>query len=433
MVDIKVFSGFEVVRGGVCAAKGFKANGVCCGLAHKPLNKCEENSAVSNNAMPDDTKKKNDLAAIYCETECSAAAVYTTNKVKGAPINVTKRNLENGYAKAVIVNSVNANCCNADGEAKAERMCEILAQELDIDKRDVIVASTGVIGQVLPIEPIENAAKELCEGLSEDGNERACEAIMTTDTCKKQIAVKFKLGERDVTLGAMLKGSGMIHPNMATTLTFITTDCDIAPEYLQRALSENVKITLNMASVDGDTSTNDMVCVLASGLAQNKRINSENADYEVFKNALYIVMLNLARMMARDGEGATKLIECVCTGADDYETARKVAKSVVCSNLFKAAIFGEDANCGRIFCAVGYSGGEFEVENLNVAMASKAGSIDVCKNGSVLEFDEEKAAKVLACEEINIHVSVGNGIASATAWGCDLTYDYVRINGDYRS
>lgn len=433
MVDIKAFSGFEIVQGGVCAAQGFKANGVCCGLAHKPLNKTEENSAIANNAFPENTKKKNDLAAIYCEKMCSAAAVYTTNKVKGAPINVTKKNIANGYAKAVIVNSVNANCCNADGELKAEMMCKILADQLNIEKSDVIVASTGVIGQILPIEPIENAAKELCEGLTFDGNECACEAIMTTDTVKKQIAVKFKIGNKEVTLGGMLKGSGMIHPNMATTLTFLTTDCDIAPEFLQRALSDNVKITLNMASVDGDTSTNDMVCVLANGMAGNKKINSENADYETFKNALYVVMLNLARMMARDGEGATKLIECICTGANDDETARKVAKSVVCSSLFKAAIFGQDANCGRIFCAVGYSGGEFEVENLSVSMASKQGCIDVCENGSVLDFDEDIAAKILSEEEINIHVRVGAGDYSATAWGCDLTYDYVKINGDYRS
>ena len=299
------------------------ANGVQCGLAH---------------AGASVTKKKNDLAMIVSDTECAAAAVYTTNKVKGAPILVTQQHLKNGRAKAVIVNSVNANTCNADGVEKAEKMCELAAEALGISADDVIVASTGVIGQVLPIEPIANGMKPLAEGLSYDGNSRAVEAIMTTDTMPKEAAVKFELGGKTCTMGGMLKGSGMIHPNMATTLTFITTDADISPELLQRALSDVVKITLNRVSVDGDTSTNDMVCVMASGAAGNTPVNKENADFERFETALYAVMMNLARMMARDGEGATKLIECVCTGSETDKIAETVAKSVITSSLFKAAI-----------------------------------------------------------------------------------------------
>ena len=303
----------KFIDGGVCAAKGFRANGIQCGLAH---------------AGAHVTKKKNDLALIVSDTECTAAAVYTTNKVKGAPILVTKEHLKNGKAKAVIVNSVNANTCNADGVEKATKMCELAAAELGINPEDVIVASTGVIGQILPIEPIANGMKELAEGLTYDGNPRAVEAIMTTDTMPKEAAVQFELDGKICTMGGMLKGSGMIHPNMATTLTFITTDAGISPELLQRALSDIVKVTLNRASVDGDTSTNDMVCVLASGSAGNKVISREDADFEAFENALYAIMMNLARMMARDGEGATKLIECVVGGADSEKTAETVAKSV---------------------------------------------------------------------------------------------------------
>lgn len=408
----------KFVDGGVCAAKGFKANGIQCGLAH---------------AGAHVTKKKNDLALIVSDKECTAAAVYTTNKVKGAPILVTKEHIKDGTAKAVIVNSVNANTCNADGVEKAEKMCALAAKELGIDETDVIVASTGVIGQILPIEPIANGMKSLVEGLTYDGNPRAVEAIMTTDTMPKEVAVQFELGGKTCTMGGMLKGSGMIHPNMATTLTFITTDADISAELLQRALSDVVKITLNRASVDGDTSTNDMVCVLASGTAENIPVTKENEDFEAFENALYAIMMNLARMMARDGEGATKLIECVVSGAETEKIAETVAKSVITSSLFKAAMFGEDANWGRILCAVGYADAEFDINKVDVQIASEKGIIDVCKNGAGVEFSEEKAKEILQEEVINIIISIGNGGGKAVAWGCDLTYDYVKINGDYRS
>lgn len=430
-MELKKVNGVTFVDGGVCAAHGFRANGIQCGLAHKPLTSTEENSAVANNALP--AKKKNDLALIVADKECTAAAVYTTNKVKGSPILVTKEHIKNGTAKAVIVNSVNANTCNADGVEKAEKMCSLVSDETGIDVNDVIVASTGVIGQVLPIEPIENGMKELVEGLTYDGNSRAVEAIMTTDTQVKEVAVQFELGGKTCTMGGMLKGSGMIHPNMATTLTFITTDTDISAELLQRALSDVVKVTLNRVSVDGDTSTNDMVCVLANGTAGNIAITKENEDFEKFVNALYAVMMNLARKMARDGEGATKLIECVCSGADTEKTAEIVAKSVITSSLFKAAMFGEDANWGRILCAVGYADADFDINRVDVSIGSEKGFIDVCRNGAGVEFSEEKAKEILGEEEIIINISIGDGAGKAVAWGCDLTYDYVKINGDYRS
>lgn len=418
IMKLKEVNGIKFTDGGVCAAKGFRANGIQCGLAH---------SGASV------TKKKNDLAMIAADTECTAAAVYTTNKVKGAPILVTKEHLKNGKARAVIVNSVNANTCNADGVEKANKMCELAAAELGISPEDVIVASTGVIGQVLPIEPIANGMKELAEGLTYDGNPRAVEAIMTTDTMPKEIAVQFELGGKTCTMGGMLKGSGMIHPNMATTLTFITTDAGISAELLQRALSDIVKVTLNRASVDGDTSTNDMVCVMASGTAGNKIVAHEDGDFEIFENALYAIMMNLARMMARDGEGATKLIECVVGGADSDKTAETVAKSVITSSLLKAAMFGEDANWGRILCAVGYADAEFDINNVDVRISSEKGSVEVCRNGAGVEFSEEKAKEILGEDEICIIINIGNGGHSAAAWGCDLTYDYVKINGDYRS
>lgn len=417
-MKLKEINGIKFTVGGVCAAKGFRANGIQCGLVH---------SGASV------TTKKNDLAMIAADKECTAAAVYTTNKVKGAPILVTKEHLKNGKARAVIVNSVNANTCNADGVEKANKMCELAAAELGIKAEDVIVASTGVIGQVLPIEPIANGMKELAEGLSYDGNPRAVEAIMTTDTMPKEVAVQFEIGGKTCTMGGMLKGSGMIHPNMATTLTFITTDADISPELLQRALSDIVKVTLNRASVDGDTSTNDMVCVLASGAAGNKVISHEDGDFEVFENALYAIMMNLARMMARDGEGATKLIECAVGGADTEKIAETVAKSVITSSLFKAAMFGEDANWGRILCAVGYADADFDINKVDVRIASDKGSVEVCRNGAGVDFSEEKAKEILGEDEICIIINIGDGGHSAVAWGCDLTYDYVKINGDYRS
>lgn len=417
-MELKKVEGIKFIDGGVCAAKGFRANGIQCGLAH---------------AGASVTKKKNDIALILADNMCTAAAVYTTNKVKGAPIQVTKEHLQNGMAKAVIVNSVNANTCNSDGVAKAEKMCSLVAEELGIDENDVIVASTGVIGQVLPIEPIEKGMKSLCEGLTYDGNSRAVEAIMTTDTMVKEVAVEFETGGKTCTMGGMLKGSGMIHPNMATTLTFITSDVNISPELLQRALSDVVKITLNRVSVDGDTSTNDMVCVMASGTSGNKIIDCEDDDFEKFRNALYAVMMNLARMMARDGEGATKLIECACVGASSEKTAETVAKSVITSSLFKAAMFGEDANWGRILCAVGYADANFDISKVDVNIGSDKGIIAVCRDGAGVEFSEEKAKEILQEEEIQIYISLNEGDCSAVAWGCDLTYDYVKINGDYRS
>ncbi len=429
LVELK---GITFVDGGVCAAKGFKANGVQCGLAHKPLGEMAEANAAANNAVPA-AKKKNDLALIVADKECSAAAVYTTNKVKGAPILVTKEHLRNGKARAVIVNSVNANTCNPDGVEKATKMCQLAANTLGINENDVIVASTGVIGQVLPIEPIEKAMGDLAGGLTYDGNKRALEAIMTTDTQEKEIAVQFEIGGKTCTMGGMLKGSGMIHPNMATTLTFITTDADISPEMLQRALDDIIKVTLNRVSVDGDTSTNDMVCIMASGEAGNKCVNEENSEFEKFRHALYGILMNLARKMARDGEGATKLVECAVRGADTDEIAEKVAKSVIGSSLIKAMIFGEDANAGRIYCAVGYADANFDISKVDVEMASSGGIIPLGRQGNVIEFSEELAKKILQDEEIQILVSMGDGKGRAIAWGCDLTYDYVKINGDYRS
>lgn len=428
-MEKKKIGNIKFVKGGVCAAKGFRANGIQCGLAHKPLTDDKDAAA---NVIPA-AKKKNDLALIVSDKECAAAAVYTTNKVKGAPILVTKKHISDGKARAVIVNSVNANTCNPDGVEKAEKMCVLAAEQLGIAPEDIIVASTGVIGQVLPIEPIANGMKELSDGLSYEGNSAALEAIMTTDTMPKEIAVEFEIGGKTCTMGGMLKGSGMIHPNMATTLTFITTDADISAELIQRALSGCVKVTLNMASVDGDTSTNDMVCVMANGMAENKPVVHEDADYQAFENALYNIMMNLARMMARDGEGATKLVECAVNGADSDKTAQIVAKSVICSSLFKSMIFGEDANAGRIYCAIGYADAEFDISQVDVDMASKGGSIALGRKGCVVEFSEETAKKVLEEDEITIIINMGGGAGSAVAWGCDLTYDYVKINGDYRS
>ena len=403
------------VDGGVCAAKGFKANGLNCGI------------------NPD--KNKNDLALIYSEEECNAAAVYTTNKVKGAPILVTKKNLDasGNKAKAVIANSKNANTCNADGEEKAFKMCQLAAKELGIDPQEVIVASTGVIGQILPIEPIESHIKELVDGLNENGNDEAAKAIMTTDTFPKQIAVKFMINDKECTIGGMAKGSGMIHPNMATTLNFVTTDVAISSEMLKKALSDVVKVTYNCLSVDGDTSTNDMVSVLANGQAGNEIITAEGEDFNTFMKALNTVTIALCRKIAGDGEGATKLLECKVNGAADLANAKIVAKSVICSSLLKAAMFGADANWGRVLCAIGYSGAAVDVNKVDVSFRSNAGRIDVCKNGAGIPFSEETAKEVLLEKEIEILVELNSGDAASTAWGCDLTYDYVKINGDYRT
>ncbi len=415
---------FETINGGICAAKGFKASGLYCGIKHGLPNGNE--SA---------TGKKNDIAMIFADVVCNAAGVYTSNKVKGAPVVVTKSNLakSGGKARAVIVNSGNANTCNADGEGKALEMCRLTAEQLGIPAEQVIVASTGVIGLTLPIDPIRYAVPLLAEKLSYEGNVEAATAIMTTDTVRKEYAVKFTVDGKECRLGGMAKGSGMIHPNMATTLNFITTDCNLSPEMLQKALSEIVKVTYNCLSVDGDQSTNDTCMLMASGLAGNTEITSENADFETFKNALYQVMKNLTIMLAKDGEGATKLITCVCSSAPDWDTAITAAKSVIRSPLVKTMIYGEDANCGRIVCAVGYSETDIDVSRLDIYLASRAGKIQTYKGGLNLDFSEEKAAEILKEDEIEILIELNSGTASATAWGCDLTYDYVKINGDYRS
>lgn len=407
------FKGFEFIEGGICAPAGFQAAGIHCGIRKN--------------------KDKRDLALIYSADICTAAAIYTQNKVKGAPIAVTKKNIKNGKAQAIIVNSGNANTCNADGEQKAEAMCELAANALGIDKQDVIVASTGVIGQVLDIEPIQNRMPELVSELSVSGSSNAAEAIMTTDTVKKEIAVSFRMGDAVCKIAGIAKGSGMIHPNMATMLCFMTTDVAIEPELLQSALKKVADDTFNMVSIDGDTSTNDMACMLASGKAGNPLIDKQDVNYEIFVNALYVVMMNLSREIAADGEGATKLLECHVTGADDEQTAKKVAKSVITSSLFKAAMFGADANWGRILCAIGYADAEFNIDNVEVQLASAKGCIRVCEYGAGVAFSEELAKEILMEDEIKIIISLGKGSYSAVAWGCDLTYDYVKINGDYRT
>ena len=403
----------KLITGGVCAAKGFTANGVHCGVRKN--------------------RTKKDLALIYSEVPASCAAVYTTNLVKGAPLEVTRRHIENGVAQAVICNSGNANTCNANGIEIAEQMCELLGGELGIAPTDVVVASTGVIGQPLSIEPIKSGIPSLVAGLSVDGCDAAAEGIMTTDTIKKEVAVEFEIGGKICRMGGIAKGSGMIHPNMATMLVFITTDTAIAPEMLKLALSTDIASTFNMVSVDGDTSTNDMVTVLANGLAGNEPIDAEGEAFATFMQALNTVTVGLCRMIAGDGEGATKLLECTVSGANDLGTARTVAKSVICSSLLKAAMFGADANWGRVLCAIGYSGAKVDVHAVDVSFKSAKGEILVCRDGAGVAFSEELAKEILLEKEIEILVSLGDGDVSATAWGCDLTYDYVKINGDYRT
>ena len=346
------FEGFKYIEGGVCAAKGFKANGLYCGIK-------DPHAATDGNEGPIDNMK-NDLCLVTSDTMCNAAAVFTQNKVKGAPVTVSQKNLKatGGKAQAFILNSKNANTCNADGEQKALRMCGLVAERMDIKPEEVLVAQTGVIGQIFPIEPVERKIDELFAGLGYDRNLEAATAIMTTDTVKKEVAVEFTLGGKVCHLGGMGKGSGMIHPNMATTLNVVTTDCAVSAEMIQKALNENVRITYNCLSVDGDQSTNDTLAVMANGLAGNAEITAEGEDYEVFKKALYIVMMNITKMLAKDGEGATKLLECTGSGAKDVDTAIVIAKSVICSPLFKCAMFGADANWGRVLCAIGYADAE---------------------------------------------------------------------------
>ena len=403
----------KMIEGGVTAAQGFVAGGIHCGVRKN--------------------KSKPDLAMIYSEAPCAAAAVYTQNLVKGAPILVTQKNIADGAAKAVICNSGNANTCNADGVEKAQAMCDLAAQALGIEPQDVVVASTGVIGQVLPIEPIQAGIPELVKALSADGSHAAATAIMTTDTIAKEAAAEVEIGGKTVKVGGISKGSGMIHPNMATMLCFVTTDCAISPAMLDKAIHQVTEKTFNMISVDGDTSTNDTFAILANGAAGNPEITAPGPDYDAFAEALEAVCRQLSKLMAGDGEGATKLLVCRVDGAMDLSMARTVSKSVICSTLFKAAMFGADANWGRVLCAIGYSGAAVDVNKIDVSFRSAKGQVDVCQNGAGIPFSEEEASQVLSEHEIEILVHLHLGEASAEAYGCDLTYDYVKINGDYRT
>ena len=402
----------EIINGGVCAATGFTAGGIHCGIRKN--------------------KTKKDLALIFSEKKAAAAAVYTTNLVKGAPLVVTKEHIKDGYAQAVICNSGNANTCNANGIEIAEGMSKLVAETMGISENDVVVASTGVIGQPLDITPIKDGMGALKASLG-NNSEDAAEGIMTTDTVLKEIAVSFNIGGKECKIGGIAKGSGMIHPNMATMLVFITTDCAISPEMLKKALSSDIKNTFNMVSVDGDTSTNDMVTVLANGMAGNEEITSDGEEFDTFMKALNTVTVHLCRMIAGDGEGATKLLECKVNGAKSEEIAKTVAKSVICSSLTKAAMFGADANWGRVLCAIGYSGADVDVTKIDVSFISAKGEILVCKDGAGVEFSEEKAKEILLEKEITTKIELNDGVAEATAWGCDLTYEYVKINGDYRT
>ncbi len=402
----------KIINGGVCAAKGFRANGIHCGIRKN--------------------RTKRDIALIVSDCVANAAAVYTTNLVKGAPLTVTKSHLTDGRARAIICNSGNANTCNANGIEIAEQMSELTAKALGISANDVVVASTGVIGQELNIAPIADGMAELVAGLG-DNSEFAAEGIMTTDVIKKEVAVSFEIGGVECRIGGIAKGSGMIHPNMATMLVFITTDCAISSELLQKALSSDIRNSFNMVSIDGDTSTNDMVTILANGRAGNREITAEGDDFTAFMQALNSVTVYLCRTIAGDGEGATKLIECSVKGAVDEKTAKTAAKSVICSSLVKAAMFGSDANWGRVLCALGYAGVGIDVTKVGVSFISRKGEIAVCENGAGVDFSEEKAKEILLESEITIAVTLGDGDAEAVAWGCDLTYDYVKINGDYRT
>ncbi|WP_304509717.1 bifunctional glutamate N-acetyltransferase/amino-acid acetyltransferase ArgJ [Anaerotignum sp.] len=403
----------QKTSGGVTAPKGFLAGGLHCGVRA--------------------SQSKKDLAMIYSQTPCTAAAVYTQNKVYGAPITVTRNNITNGIAQAMICNSGNANTCNADGIEKAEAMCQMTAEALGLSPEDIIIASTGVIGAVLPLEPIAKGIKELAPQLTADGGALAAEAIMTTDTQAKEEAYAIEIGGKTVTIGAMAKGSGMIHPNMATMLGFLTTDAAISTPMLQKALKLAVDDTFNMVSVDGDTSTNDMVSIMANGTAENPLIEGEGADFDAFLAVVKEICTSMSKKIAGDGEGATRLLECSVNSAPSTALAKAIAKSIITSSLFKAAMFGADANWGRILCAIGYTEGEFDIDTISVDISSSKGNIHVCENGAGVIFDEEAAKNILLEEEIHIQVEMNQGSGMATAWGCDLTYDYVKINGDYRS
>ena len=405
----------KYIEGGVCAAQGFKASGLHCGIRKN--------------------KTKRDVALIVSEKLGSAAAVYTTNLVKGAPILVDKQNLADGKAQVIICNSGNANTCNADGVQKAMEMCKIAGKQCGVAPENVIVASTGVIGMPLDITPIQNSIEALYNelGNSLESSKNAAEAIMTTDTTVKEVAVEFEIDGVTCKMGGIAKGSGMIHPNLATMLIFITCDADISSEMIEKALQADVQKTFNMISVDGDTSTNDTVAIIANGMAGNNTIVSEGKAFDTFCEALYMLTSRLCKMLAADGEGATKLLECVVTGGKTIEAARTVAKSVICSSLLKAAMFGADANWGRVLCAIGYSGADVDIDKIDVAFKSEKGVLEVCKNGAGIPFSEEKAKEVLKENEISILIDLNDGNNDATAWGCDLTYDYVKINGDYRT
>lgn len=401
------------IKGGVCAALGFKANGIHCGIRKN--------------------KDKKDLALIVCDTDCSVASVYTQNKVKGAPIAVTKKNISDGVARAIVCNSGNANTCNFDGVEKAEAMCKLVEKYTGVKAEDVVVASTGVIGQPLNIQPISDGMQTLVDGLNYSGSTDAALAIMTTDTVVKEYAYSFMLDGKECHIGGIAKGSGMIHPNMATMLCFVTTDVNITSEMLNKALHKVVVDTFNMISVDGDTSTNDMLTVMSSKLAGNSLIDSKNKDYNTFCKVLKKMLETLSKAIAKDGEGATKLIECKVVGAKSAKIARAIAKSVITSSLTKAALFAADANWGRILCAIGYTNADFDIDKIDVDLISKQGKIAVCRNGVGVEFDEDTAHKILLEDEITIYIDCHEGRAKATGWGCDLTYEYVKINAEYRT
>ncbi len=403
------------ISGGVCAAEGFKATGIHAGLRKN--------------------KEKLDLALILADKECNAAGVYTTNQVFAAPVGVTRAHLKGGKARAAICNSGNANACTPDGYEKSEATCAALADALGCSADEIIVASTGVIGMSLDITPIVNGIPTLLETLGSDdkASDRAARAIMTTDTAKKEFAFEMTLGGKTAKIGGICKGSGMIQPNMATMLCFITTDAAISSEMLQKALSSVIVDTFNMVSVDGDTSTNDMVTVLASGCAGNDEITAENEDFETFKANLKALCTCLATSIAADGEGATKLIECRVRNFYDYSKARILAKSVINSSLVKTAMFGADANWGRIICALGYAGVKIDTDTIDISFASDKGEIKVCENGRHYEFSEELAKEILLRDKLVIDIDMKSGVECATAWGCDLSYEYVHINGDYRS
>jgi len=402
------------IEGGVCAAKGFQAAGIHVGV------------------KTHNTDKK-DLALIVADCDCNAAAVYTKNIVKAAPLLVTKDHLANGRARAVLVNSGNANACAPQGEENALHSCRAVAAELGLSANDIIVASTGVIGQKLPVEVIENGAGRLVSTLSYNGSRDAAAAIMTTDLAMKELAVELTVGGKSVKIGGIAKGSGMIHPNMGTMLAFLTTDCAISSEMIQKALRHATNVSFNRVSVDGDTSTNDMLCLMASGMAGNDEITQEGADYDAFCEALCAVCVDLAKMVAADGEGATHLITCRVQGAKSEDEAETLSKAVISSTLTKAAIFGADANWGRVLCAMGYSGVEFNPDGVDIAFESDAGRLEVCKSGRGLSFDEDFAKKVLSEHDVTIDISMNSGEAECVCWGCDITYEYIKINGDYRT